>query len=48
VPQVKKVAADRGFDSAQTRKNLEHAEIYNAVCPRSPAVLAPPVKNAPL
>ena len=39
VPRVEKVAADRGFDSAQTRKNLEHAGIYNAICPRSPAVL---------
>jgi hypothetical protein len=38
-PQVKSVAADRGFDSAKTRKLLSDEGIYNAICPRSPAVL---------
>jgi hypothetical protein len=38
-PQVKSVAADRGFDSAKTRKFLSDGGIYNAICPRSPAVL---------
>ena len=38
-PQVKSIAADRGFDSAKTRKLLSDREIYNGICPRSPAVL---------
>jgi hypothetical protein len=38
-PQVKSVAADRGFDSAYARKLLNDEGIYNAICPRSPMVL---------
>lgn len=38
-PQVKSVAADRGFDSAKTRNNLDSEGIYNGICPRSPAAL---------
>jgi hypothetical protein len=38
-PQVKSVAADRGFDSAKTRKLLSDGGIYNGICPRSPAML---------
>jgi hypothetical protein len=38
-PQVKSVAADRGFDSAKTRKLLSDGGIYNGICPRSPAAL---------
>lgn len=39
LPQVKSFAADRGFDSAKTRNSLSDAEIYNGICPRSPALL---------
>jgi hypothetical protein len=38
-PQVKSVAADRGFDSATTRNSLDNEGIYNGICPRSPAAL---------
>jgi hypothetical protein len=37
--QVKKVGADRGFDSAKTRKELARAGIYNGICPRAPEEL---------
>jgi hypothetical protein len=38
-PQVERLAADRGFDSAKTRSGLAHEGIYNAICPRSPEAL---------
>jgi gas vesicle protein len=38
-PQVRRVAADRGFDSAKTRSRLDTEGIYNGICPRSPAAL---------
>ena len=33
-------AADRGFDSAANREAFEKLEVFNAVCPRSPASLS--------
>lgn len=39
LPQVRSLAADRGFDSAKTRNSLSAAGIYNGICPRSPASL---------
>ena len=36
---VKAVAADRQFDSKQSRGWMDEQEIYNAVCPRSPQEL---------
>lgn len=38
-PQLKAVAADRGFDNQVNRVGLAQAGIYNAVCPRSPQQL---------
>lgn len=38
-PQLKAVAADRGFDSQTNQIGLKDEEIYNAVCPRSPQEL---------
>jgi IS5 family transposase len=38
-PGPKALGADRGFDSALNRFGLEAEQIYNAVCPRSPAQL---------
>ena len=38
-PGPKAIGADRGFDSALNRFGLEAEQIYNAVCPRSPAQL---------
>jgi hypothetical protein len=38
-PQLKAVAADRGFDSQTNQTGLETDEIYNGVCPRSPRQL---------
>jgi len=35
-PQLKAVAADRGFDSQTNQTGLEEYNIYNGVCPRSP------------
>lgn len=35
-PELKAVAADRGFDSETNRVGLAEDGIYNAVCPRSP------------
>jgi len=35
-PQLKAVAADRGFDNEANRLGLADEGIYNAVCPRSP------------
>jgi IS5 family transposase len=38
-PELKAVAADRGFDSQTNQIGLEEDGIYNAVCPRSPKQL---------
>ena len=38
-PQLKAVAADRGFDNEINRIGLAEEGIYNAVCPRSPKQL---------
>ena len=38
--RIKAVSADRGFDNAVNRQELESAGIYNAVCPRNPGQLA--------
>jgi hypothetical protein len=38
-PQLKAVAADRGFDNEANRAGLAQEGIYNAVCPRSPQQL---------
>jgi hypothetical protein len=38
-PQLKALAADRGFDSQTNQIGLAGDEIYNAVCPRSPQQL---------
>jgi hypothetical protein len=37
---VKLMAADRGFDSPMNRQHLESNDIFNAICPRSPGLLA--------
>jgi len=38
-PQLKEVAADRGFDNETNRIGLAVEGIYNGVCPRSPVLL---------
>jgi len=38
--EVKLMAGDRGFDSKTNREYLESNDIFNAVCPRSPVLLA--------
>jgi len=38
--KVKLMAGDRGFDSEANRKHMESHDIFNAVCPRNPALLA--------
>lgn len=38
-PELKAVAADRGFDSQTNQIGLEEDGIYNGVCPRSPRQL---------
>jgi len=38
--KVKLMAGDRGFDSKTNREYLESNDIFNAVCPRNPALLA--------
>jgi len=38
-PGPKALGADRGFDSELNRFGLDEEQIYNAVCPRSPAQL---------
>jgi len=42
---VKLMAADRGFDSPENRELMESNDIFNAVCPRSPALLAQRLKE---
>jgi hypothetical protein len=37
--QTRAVGGDRGFDGKANRHLLEEAEIFNAICPRSPAEL---------
>jgi hypothetical protein len=39
-PQLRAVAADRGFDNETNRVGLAQEKIYNGVCPRSPRRLA--------
>jgi hypothetical protein len=39
--QLKEVAADRGFDSADNQGRLAKRKIYNGVCPRNPHQLRP-------
>ena len=38
-PELKAVAADRGFDSQTNQTGLAEDKIYNAVCPRAPRQL---------
>jgi len=38
--EVKVMAGDRGFDSEANRGHMESHDIFNAVCPRNPALLA--------
>lgn len=44
-PQLKEVAADRGFDSETNRIGLAEEGIYNGVCPRSPVLLMERVRS---
>jgi len=37
---VKLMAGDRGFDSQANREHMESNDIFNAVCPRNPGLLA--------
>ncbi len=38
--KVKLMAGDRGFDSKANREHMESNDIFNAVCPRNPGLLA--------
>ena len=38
--KVKVMAGDRGFDSKANREHMESNDIFNAVCPRNPGLLA--------
>ena len=38
-PVLKELGADRGFDSQANQEVLQDLDIYNGVCPRSPAEL---------
>ena len=38
--KVKLMAGDRGFDSKANREHMESNDIFNAVCPRNPSLLA--------
>ena len=38
--KVKLMAGDRGFDSKENREHMESNDIFNAVCPRNPSLLA--------
>ena len=38
--KVKLMAGDRGFDSETNRQHMESNDIFNAVCPRNPILLA--------
>jgi len=38
-PVLKEVVADRGFDSQANQELLEQEDLYNGLCPRSPAQL---------
>jgi len=44
-PQLKAVAADRGFDCQVNQVGLAADQIYNAVCPRSPQQLKQRVRS---
>lgn len=44
---VASISADRGFDSAATRRLLEEKDVFNALCPRSPVELAKRLKEEP-
>ena len=43
---IKEVGGDRGFDSKANREKLEKEEIYNGICPKSPAELKKRSKEA--
>jgi len=43
--KVKLMAGDRGFDSKENRQHLESHDIFNAVCPRNPSLLAERLKE---
>ncbi len=45
--QVKLLAGDRGFDSAGNRQYMESHDIFNAVCPLSPALLKERLQEEP-
>ena len=38
--KVKLMAGDRGFDSKANREHMQSNDIFNAVCPRNPGLLA--------
>ena len=42
---VKLMAGDRGFDSRANREHMESNDIFNAVCPRNPALLIQRLKE---
>lgn len=42
---IASISADRGFDSAATRRLLEEKDIFNALCPRNPVELAKRLKE---
>lgn len=42
---IESFSADRGFDSAANVSWLEKNEIYNAICPKNPSVLAERIKD---
>jgi hypothetical protein len=42
---VKLMAGDRGFDSDKNRQHMESHDIFNAVCPRNPSLLAERLKE---
>ena len=42
---VKLMAGDRGFDSRANREHMESNDIFNAVCPRNPGLLAQRLKE---
>lgn len=42
---VQLMAGDRGFDSEENRQYMENNDIFNAVCPRNPKLLAERLKE---
>jgi hypothetical protein len=43
--KVKLMAGDRGFDSKANREHMQSNDIFNAVCPRNPGLLAERLKE---